>query len=259
MKYRGSICAAKEIHRILFTNVGVAGKEKVIDDFLQECRRCSSIIHKNIVRFYGVYYPPNRPSNIPSLVMELMDKSLIEYIDENQNPKNADWTERVALLSDVANGLSYLHNLSPPIIHRDLSPNNILLKQNPSSENEKWIGKIADLGMAKVVRRHSVGKKIHTPTPGTPPFMPPEATGENPNYTTSLDVFSYGGVMLFVFTHEWPIPADDHNDDSAVEKRKQYLDVIPKEVKELKPLVIHCLNDDKNERPTMKSISKVTT
>ena len=261
VKYRGSIYAIKHIHVMLLQGQG-GGREKIIGDFLQECRRCSNIIHKNIVRFYGVVYDmPNRgdiPSDIPSLVMEKLDKSLNTYITENP-PLTNTWTIKLSLLSDVAKGLKYLHTtLSPPMIHRDLSPNNILLKHNTtlSGEEEKWIAKIADLGMAKVVRPDPGGKLMYTPVPGTQPFMPPEAFKKSPHYTTSLDVFSYGGVMLFVATSEWPIPTEDEA-ASAVEQRRNYLDKIPGEVKELKPLVENCLSDDKNKRPTMKYISEV--
>lgn len=250
VKYRGEICAAKQIHLALIVGAG-SDKENILDRFLQECNRCSNIIHENIVRFYGVYYPPKRP-NIPSMVMELMDKSLTNFIfEENPSPS---WTIKLSLLSDAATGLSYLHALSPPIIHRDLSPNNILLKQNPAEEKERWVAKIADFGMSKVVQP---GKLTNTPIPGTPVFMPPEAFEANPHYTTSLDVFSYGGVVLFVATHEWPTPEQSKEAVSGIEQRRQYLDKIPRQVRELKPMVTSCMNDDKNGRPTMKHISKV--
>ena len=255
VKYRGSICAIKHIHGMLLKG---QGREKIIDNFLQECSRCSQIIHKNIVRFYGAVYFLDRSGDIPSLVMEKLDNSLTAYIEENPSLTNT-WTIKLSLLSDVAKGLNYLHTaLSPPMIHRDLSPNNVLLKRNStlSDKEEKWVAKITDLGVAKVVKHDPSGKLMDTPVPGTPIFMPPEAFGKRPHYTTSLDVFSYGGVMLYVASNVWPTPTEGEA-VSEVERRRWCLDKIPKEVKELKPLVEHCLSDDKNERPTMKYISEV--
>ena len=197
VKFRGSICAIKHISVNLLEG---PGREKIIDDFIQECNSCSDIIHENIVRFYGPVHFWNRPADIPSLVMEKLDMSLSYYITKTPSPTDT-WIIKLSLLSDVAKGLNYLHTvLSPPMIHRDLSPNNVLLKnntgKNESKKNIKWIAKIADLGMAKVLQP---GKLIHTPKPpGTQIFMPPEAFKQSPHYTTSLDVFSYGGVMLFV-------------------------------------------------------------
>ena len=97
---------------------------------------------------------------------------------------------------------------------------------------------------------------MDTPVPGTQIFMLPEAFGNSPHYTTSLDVFSYGGVMLYVASNVWPIPTEGEA-VSEVGRRRWYLDKIPDEVKELKPLIECCLSDDKNERPTMKYISEV--
>ena len=86
----------------------------------------------------------DRPGDIPSLVMEKLDNSLTAYIAENPSLTNT-WTIKLSLLSDVAKGLKYLHaTLSPPMIHRDLSPNNVLLKHNStlSGEEEEWVAKI---------------------------------------------------------------------------------------------------------------------
>jgi len=52
--------------------------------------------------------------------------------------------EAVSIMSDVADGLAYLHcECNPPIVHRDLASKNILLTKERQA-------KIADLGLAKV-------------------------------------------------------------------------------------------------------------
>jgi len=85
----------------------------------------------------------------------------------------------------------YLHSHKPPIVHRDLSSNNILLTTFLRA-------KISDLGVAKVIRPDH--KKSLTKVPGTADFMPPEAMCDTvtSKYDTSLDVFSFGAVMLHV-------------------------------------------------------------
>ena len=57
-----------------------------------------------------------------------------------------------SILLDVACGLSYLHNQRPPVIHRDLSPNNIML-------TSQLVAKIGDLGVAKAIKADSRGSK----------------------------------------------------------------------------------------------------
>ena len=39
-----------------------------------------------------------------------------------------------------------------------------------------------------------------------PEFMPPEVLQNVPAYDTSLDVFSYGRIMLHTINEEWPTP-----------------------------------------------------
>ena len=85
-----------------------------------------------------------------------------------------------------------------------------------------------------------------TKVPGTVDFMPPEAFEDNPHYDTSLDVFSYGGVMLYTVNGKWPTPSAPVKQDpltdglkalSEVERRQQYLDeVTGEEAEVLKPL-----------------------
>ena len=103
------------------------------------------------------------------------------------------------ILRDVALGLRYLHEHSPPIIHRDLSANNVLLT---SSMN----GKISDLGVAKIlnITPAQMTQRMSTQAPGTPCYMPPEALLAKPTYTSKIDSYSYGIMMIHVLCGRWP-------------------------------------------------------
>ena len=145
------------------------------------------------------------------------------------------------ILDEVCLGLRYLHSRNPPIVHRDLTPNNILL-------GGRLEAKITDLGVAKVVRSDS--QKTMTKLPGTPDFMPPEALSKRPVYGSSLDVFSFGGVILNVTTQQWPEPTDRNQFnldtnlweiESEAKRRQQYLDKMTGGAADLKPLVIALL------------------
>jgi len=119
VKYRGVTYAAKEVHSSLLE---YAGTNRLRENFECECIHCSELTHPNIVQFMGVYYPSR--VSLPVMVMELMDESLTKYVEKS----NISLKRKISILHDVAEGLTYLHTRNPPVIHRDLSPNNILLK-----------------------------------------------------------------------------------------------------------------------------------
>ena len=196
------------------------------------------------------------------MVMELMSCSLTAFIEKK--PFTVDTTIKRSILLDVALGLNYLHTQNPSIIHRDLSPNNIMLSLHDSGH----VAKIGDLGVAKVIRADSKATKSKlTSVPGTVAFMPPEALLDDAVYDVSLDVFSFGGITLHVITEEWPTPGAATQFDKVtrttrgfneVERRQKYLDKMSGNVaNSLKTLVERCLDDDKSVRPTMAAATKL--
>ena len=162
------------------------------------------------------------------------------------------------MLLDVSRGLWYLHGHHPPIIHRDLSPNNVLL-------TSQFVAKISDLGVAKAIQADS--KKTKTCAPGTVDFMPPEALQMNSAYGPPLDVFSYGGVILHVVNQEWPKPLHYVMTDpktgkvlslTEVEQRQQHniMEKMTGTPADLRALVEQCLDNQSSRRPPISDVSE---
>ena len=104
---------------------------------------------------------------------------------------------------------------------------------------------------------------IWTKLPGTPDFMSPEALSIRPVYGPSLDVFSYGGVILNVTTRLWPQPTDaaEFNPDtgrrelvSEIKRRQHYMDKMTGGAADLKPLVMSCLDDNPKSCPSLTQV-----
>ena len=258
VKYCQTICAAKEIHSILVEGVGQVEMQRTIESFMRECRQCSTLRHPNVIQFLGVYYPTrgggaNR-MRLPVMVMEMMADSLTSFVDKHEKiPVHIKYS----IVHDVSLGLCYLHNHDPPIVHRDLSPNNVLL-------TAQHVAKISDLGVAKAIKADS--RKTMTKAPGTVDFMPPEALDDTPEYGPPMDVFSFAGIILHTFNQQWPSPSKQVQFDpktrrrvalSEVERRQQYLDKMIGEAEVLKPLVEECLDDDPAMRATIATVCEM--
>ena len=192
VEYMGLKCAGKKIHELLLEQGGRSSY--TIHRFKEECRLLSQVRHPNIVQFLGVYF--EQRVHAPILVMEFLPTNLTACIDEHfKFPKEI----RYSILHDVALGLCYLHSQLPPIIHRDLSSNNVLLTPDVKA-------KISDLGVARILNLTPLQVSRMTQTPGTPAYMPPEVMIGDPKYDASIDVFSYGVLMIHVLSGRWPEP-----------------------------------------------------
>ena len=216
--------------------------------FATECELLGQLHHPHIVQFLGVRVEAG--SELPELVMEYLPTTLRRCLDmHGALPAEIGGS----ILLEVALGLRYLHEFSPPIIHRDLSSNNVLLTTSMTA-------KISDLGVAKIldVSPGCAARMTQTQAPGTPTFMPPEAMFSRPKYTSKVDIFSFGVFVVHVLSGEWPMPsgafAEDPHDPNGVvlvtefERRRESIDKIS-EGHPLLGLIEQCLSNVASRRP----------
>ena len=252
-KWEGIDVAVKEIHSIFQNEVSEQDFQAFRQSFLRECEQSSQLHHPNIVRFFGIYLPPG--SVMPSLVMERLNCSLTSLLEHTPL---IPLETKLKFLYGASLGVKYLHTRNPPIIHRDLSSNNVLI----SYEME---AKIGDLGTVRMV--DSIKQSKMTTAPGTIHFMPPEAlvtTVENVHYGKELDVFSFGCVMLHTLSHQWPAPSEPVVTDpvtfemkarSEIERRKGYFDKMDnRKLGILIPLVKSCLSNLPKNRTSILAL-----
>ena len=255
LNWNGTRCVGKKLHPIFFQeDSDPGGIQCLIKKFLKEIKLLSEIKHPNIVQFLGLYYqnsPPQKKSKRPVMVMEKMDYSLTEYL--KAHPKGCIPQEKViSILRNVARGLIYLHVVQE-IAHRDLSSNNILVSESLNT------AKIADFGSARILDSRSQAKWTRelTAQPGTQDFMPPEALEDPPRYGLSVDVFSFGCVIIHLTTHKWPKPSGKSVNYTIIlsewDRRFKFISEMGT-YGFLKPVVKQCLEDHDYLRPSSKEI-----
>ena len=186
-RYHGAMVAVKKLHPIFFEDVSADENIGILRTWRNELQLMSTILHPNIVQFYGVYNSDNKDSLKLSgntyIVSELMHKSL--RARNNATPK-LKYSDIINILYDIAAGLCFLHERPSPIMHRDLASKNILLTISGQA-------KIADLGVAKIV---SQKKESLTRHPGTDAYMPVEAIAFDNVYDCSIDIYGLGVIAL---------------------------------------------------------------
>ena len=240
LEYMGLKCAGKKIHEVLLEQGGASYS---VRRFEEECHLLSQVRHPNVVQFVGVHFKQGVPA--PILVMEFLPTNLTSCIEQyGILPKEISYS----ILHDVALGLHYLHSQTPPTIHRDLSSNNVLLTLNMTA-------KISDLGVARMLNLTPLQVSCMTQTPGTPAYMPPEVMIANPKYDTSIDTFSYGILMIHIFSGMWPIPQEGQTrfeDEQLVpvteaERREKFLRTIGND-HPLMDLILKCIDNHPQTR-----------
>ncbi|XP_004233904.1 probable LRR receptor-like serine/threonine-protein kinase At3g47570 [Solanum lycopersicum] len=177
----GTLLAAKVF------NVQLEGAFKSFDT---ECEMLRNLRHRNLTKVITSCSNPD----FKALVLEYMPNGTLDKWLYNHN-FFLDMLQRLSIMIDVASAIDYLHNgYSTPVVHCDLKPSNVLL------DNE-MVGHVSDFGIAKLL---GAGEDfVQTRTIATIGYIAPEY-GQDGIVSTSCDVYSFGIVIMEMFTRRRP-------------------------------------------------------
>ncbi|KAL5712060.1 hypothetical protein ACHQM5_014267 [Ranunculus cassubicifolius] len=163
------------------------------NDLLGEVNLLGRLRHRNIVRLLGYLH---NDSNVMIIYEYMRNGSLGEVLHGKQSAKLLiDWVSRYNIAMGVAQALSYLHHdCNPPVIHRDVKSNNILLDENLDA-------RIADFGIAKMmVHKNETVSMVA----GSYGYIAPEY-GYTLKVDEKSDVYSFGVVLMELLSGKRPV------------------------------------------------------
>lgn len=193
----------------------VSTSRRAVARFAREIEILKTLKHPNIVRCFG----GGRHETDAYLAMELVSGGSLAALLRRRG--RLTWEAAVDYMVQICSGLAYAHEWG--IIHRDLTPANLLL----TAEGQV---KIADFGIARV----SYGKRLTATkhTLGTVAYMAPEQIRGKPAVSHQSDLYTLGCVMFEMLTGRLPFVAE-----STAEMLYQHLG---EEAPRVSTLVLDC-------------------
>ncbi|MBN1217612.1 MAG: protein kinase [Anaerolineae bacterium] len=157
---------------------------EAITQFKKEALILARLRHPSLPRVTHHFSVGNRQY----LVMDYVEGADLWQIIQNQgHPLNEQ--EALTYISQICDALAYLHGQSPPIIHRDVKPQNIKITPDGRAI-------LVDFGIAK---EQISGEKTMTGARGvTPGFSPPEQYSGGTGPTS--DIYSLGATLYALLT-----------------------------------------------------------
>ncbi|EEF40407.1 protein with unknown function [Ricinus communis] len=163
------------------------------DDLFAEVSLLGRLRHRNIVRLLGYLH---NETNVMMIYEYMPNGNLWSALHGKEAGKIlVDWVSRYNIAAGVAQGLNYLHHdCNPPVIHRDIKSNNILL-------DAKLEARIADFGLARMmVHKNETVSMVA----GSYGYIAPEY-GYTLKVDEKSDIYSFGVVLLELLTGKKPL------------------------------------------------------
>ena len=239
--------------------------EQVRRNFDKEACILGGLSHPNVVKLMccGIWEYDGMKQRF--LGMEKMEMDLSKYL-ENKHSKKITPLVAIDLMSQIAEGVSYLHDMK--VAHRDLKPSNILLTPLVIPN---WIGegyakvKLVDFGISKTEVTHDKPLMPTGGNIGTKKYMAPEMFQFKgkfeplmPMYAFKADVYSFGILCSDILSTEKPIDEPYRRGSEIYEAiKKGERPILPIDTsEELKSLIEHCWLFEPSKRPTFPTICK---
>lgn len=167
-----------------------------IEDMLGEAIMLSKIGHPNIVRVFDANTVETPKGLYGYFTMENVPGGSLDKFWQSHGTEFVPLATTVDIIKQVCRGLSVAHREQPPIVHRDIKPQNILV----GYETDGLRARVSDFGLAKRVNPLT----LLATAAGTISFKPPEAFTESKGDSCAADVWAIGTTLYLLLTDQLP-------------------------------------------------------
>ncbi|KAE9048063.1 hypothetical protein PR003_g4004 [Phytophthora rubi] len=219
---------------------------KHVNNFLAEAKMAATMDHPRIVSLVGIAW--DSLSDL-CVVFEFMKggdlRSLLDKYQQAGHPVGLNH-QKATIAIHICHALTYLHSLSPSIIHRDLKSRNVLL-------NRELEAKLTDFGVSREKQDGTMTAGV-----GTSLWLAPEIMmGEH--YDDKADIFSLGVLLSELDIHTLPYAREKQTMSDAVLLHRIVMGATrvsfsPYSPREFQDLGHACVSGNPRDRPTAAEV-----
>ncbi|CAN5445294.1 hypothetical protein BH10CYA1_BH10CYA1_44430 [soil metagenome] len=193
---------------VLPVYVDLAVRRKAIERFEKESRLLKQLEHPRIVKLLDYFVEDYRAY----MVLEhLNGKNLHQIVKESGQINDK---EVISLALQMCEILKYLHEQEPPVVHRDFTPENLILGTDGTL-------RLIDFNVAQTLDQAATTTGTVV---GKPSYLAPEQFRGEP--MPSSDIYSMGATLAYILTGEDPTPIAQSHPAQIVPSISAGLDLI---------------------------------
>lgn len=193
-KKDGTVCVIKEA--VVPSSADETSKAKALEMFQREAQLLMTLNHARIAKVLDNFVENGRHY----LLLEHIDGTDLRRFVKEHGAQNESMVLRWA--SEILEVLVYLHSLQPPIVHRDLTPDNLVLEKDGSIT-------LIDFGAANEFLGTATGTLV-----GKQSYIPPEQF--RGKAVPQSDLYSFGATLQFLLTAKDPEPLSESHPNESV-------------------------------------------
>jgi eukaryotic-like serine/threonine-protein kinase len=221
----------------VFKIVGLSLDETM--ELLSEAILLSKMSHPNIVHVFDANTVETSKGQCSFFTMEYVAGGTLDRFWRSHNAQFVPIEKSVDIVRQICRGLVVAHSERPPIIHRDIKPQNILVGYDSVGLRVR----ISDFGLAKRVNPLTLAATAA----GTPSFKAPEVFSDAKADSTAGDVWSVGVVLYLLLTDRFPYSHSGEAESNNTERFKKPLAL---------PSRFNCLVDTKLDHILRRALAQ---